>query len=307
MTGTLTLGLDIGGTKTLAALIDEHGRASHVREAATPAQSGPRAVLDNAISLAREALGDTRVTAIGVGSAGVIETDIGVVLSATGALRDWAGTDLQGAILAEFPTVTVRVLNDVQAFTVAEGHHGAAAGARLVLGVMVGTGIGGGLIVNGEVVTGAHSATGHIGHILVPPATGIPCPCGRSGHVESVASGPAMTEAFRRLGGTATTLAEVAAAAERGDKKALQVLADGADAVGLAVGSIANVIDPDVVVIGGGVTNLGSSWIDRVREAAHTTTIPALGDLRIEQALLGSTAVAIGAAYEARARRVEAS
>jgi len=299
------LGVDIGGTKTLAVLVDDSGRTTGLFEAPTPAANGPAAILESAIRLAGRALdalpsGARPVDAIGIGSAGVIDSATGTVLSATSSLAGWAGTDIRRAIRNAFPGLAISVANDVQAFTWAESVHGAAAGNAQVVGVMVGTGIGGGLVVDGRPHSGSHSAAGHLGHVIVAGAAGLPCPCGRDGHLESIASGPAMTRAYRLAGGSADDLRAVAAAATGGDGAARGILEAGADAIGSALGSIANLLDPELIVIGGGVTGLGADWLDRVRSAAARTTIPLIGALRIETGLLGRAAVAIGAARLAR-------
>ena len=307
------LGVDIGGTKTLAALVDDSGRTTGAFEVPTPAADGPAAILDTAIRLAGRALaalpaGARPIDAIGIGSAGVIDSETGTVLSATTSLTGWAGTDIRVAFQRAFPRLGVTVVNDVQAFTWAETVHGAAAGSTLVLGVMVGTGIGGGLVIDGRLHNGAHSAAGHLGHIVVAGAEGLPCPCGQSGHLESIASGSAMTQAYNlarvsadgSADGSADDLRAVADAAARGDALARGILEAGAEAVGCAIGSVANLIDPELIVIGGGVTGLGAGWLDRVRRAAARTTIPVIGTLRIESGLLGAAAVNIGAARLAR-------
>lgn len=304
MIPTHALGVDIGGTKTLVTLVDDSGTPGRVFAAPTPALNGPEAILDNAIGLARRVLSESShpplaMRDIGIGSAGVVDAKTGIVRFATTSLPGWAGTDIRGAFLRAFPAAVVTVVNDVQAFTLAETVHGSAAGRELVLGVMAGTGIGGG-IVNGSIVQGAHFAAGHIGHVDVPSAAGMPCPCGRSGHLESVASGTAMTAAYRRAGGDADDLQAVAAAANGGDVIAQGILDTGADALGLAIGSIANVLDPDQIVVGGGVASLGEWWLARVRKAAGKTTMPLIGEPRIALGTLGEAAVAIGAARVAR-------
>lgn len=299
------LGVDIGGTKTLAVMVDDSGHTTGAFEAPTPAADGPVAILGTAIRLAGGALaalppGARTVDAIGVGSAGVIDSATGTVLSATSSLSDWAGTDIRRAFQLAFPGLTVTVTNDVQAFTWAEAVHGVAAGSSQMLGVMVGTGIGGGLVVRGRLHSGAHSAAGHVGHVVVAEALGLTCPCGQDGHLEAIASGPAMTRAYRLAGGSAQDLRAVAEAATRGDGVARGILEAGADAVGSALGSVANLLDPELIVIGGGVSGLGAGWLSRVQSAAARTTIPAIGTLRIESGLLGGAAVAIGAARLAR-------
>ncbi|WP_051479236.1 ROK family protein [Arthrobacter sp. H5] len=301
MTPEPSLGVDIGGTKTIAALI-QGGDPGPSHELPTPASDGADAVLASAVELALAAAGDHRIDHVGVGAAGVIDHSTGRVLSATTALPGWQGTDVQAAFKAAFPNASVQVVNDVQAFTLAEWLYGAGRGASTVLGVTAGTGIGGALIIGGTIHCGATYAAGHIGHVLIPGAEGRLCPCGKYGHLEAVASGTAMTERYRELGRAAETLRDVAHAASTGDVAAHAVLDQGADALGAGLGSIANVLDPDVIVLGGGVARLGARWLERVRTAANAVTIPAIGQLRIEESMLGNAAVAVGASCTARGR-----
>jgi glucokinase len=294
-----TVGLDIGGTKTLAALVAPDGSVIDSLTAPTPGSAGPYAVLGVAIELTRRVLAHRVPAAIGVGAAGVIDSGTGVVRSSTGSLIGWGGTDIRGSLLSAFPGVPVTVLNDVQAFALGESAHGVGRGVDDLLGVTVGTGIGGALLLAGRLVIGAHSAAGHIGHVVVPGAVGSACPCGRTGHLEAIASGPAMTRAGRRAGLVVDDLQAIAILAAAGDSVAVRVLDGGARALGLALGSLANVLDPELVVIGGGVAGLGDAWLELVRRAAHETTIPVIGAVRIERGSLGDDAVAVGAAVSA--------
>lgn len=300
MTAPHALGVDIGGTKTLAALVDGDGTPGTSHVLPTPASNGARAVLDCAVELALTAAGSNHIDYLGIGAAGVIDHHTGRVLSATSALPGWQGTDIRAAFAAAFPSASVQVINDVQAFTLAESKYGAGSGVDTVLGVTAGTGIGGALVLGGTIHWGASNAAGHIGHVLVTGAEGQRCSCGKTGHLEAVASGTAMTEIYRKGGGTAETLRDVARAAAAGDDSARAVLDHGADALGSILGSVANMVDPDVVVMGGGMTGLGAEWLERVRAAAHATTIPAIGRIRIEASTLGGKSAAIGAACAAR-------
>jgi glucokinase len=297
--GIHTLGLDIGGTKTTAVVVDGPGRVVSQLTVPTPALDGSSAVLAAALAVGLEAAAGHSIAAVGVGAAGVIDSELGTVLSATSSLPGWAGTRLRAAFDGGFPGVPVAVLGDVQAFALAEATLGAAVSQRIVLGVTVGTGIGGALLIDGRLIHGAHSAAGHLGHVSVAAAAGLPCPCGRSGHVEAIASGPAMTGAFRAAGGTAADLPAVVEAARAGDDRASRILQAGIDALGEAIGSVANLLDPDVVVIGGGVSRLGEPWLEGVRAAALRFTIPAIGAVRLERGLLGAHSAAIGAAVAA--------
>ncbi|MEV4837392.1 ROK family protein [Nonomuraea sp. NPDC049486] len=236
------------------------------------------------------------VTAVGVGSAGVVDPGRGVVVSATGALVGWAGTDLRGELSRRLG-VPVVVGNDVHAHALGEQWRGAAAGREDVLLVAVGTGVGASVMLGGRVRHGAHAVAGHAGHVPVAAAAGRPCPCGGQGHVEAVASGPALIGEYRRRGGTdAADLAGVARLAAAGDPLAADVLAEGGAALGSLIGGLMNVIDPEIVVIGGGVAGCGEPWWRPLRAAIAAEVLPALRDVPVEPAALAGAAALLGAA-----------
>src|SRR5699024_3253141 len=192
------LALDIGGTSIAAALVGPGG-IDEVATLATPAAAGPEAVIAAALEVSEQVRGKPRLRAVGIASAGVIDTDRGRVTHATGSLTAWAGTDLAGPFAERFG-VPVAVLNDVHAHGLGEARSGVGAGRSSMLLMAVGTGIGGCHVRDGEVILGARGAAGHIGHLPVPEAQGVPCPCGRSGHLEGLASGPGIVRLAARLG-----------------------------------------------------------------------------------------------------------
>lgn len=295
---TLVAGADIGGTKIAAGLVDADGTLLRKNVRPTPAADGPRAVVD-AVGEAVAALG-APVAALGVGSAGVIDSGTGAVVSATDALPGWAGTDLRGA-LAERLGVQVAVVNDVHAHALGESGYGAAAGLDDVLFVAVGTGVGASMLIGGAVRHGAHSVAGHIGHVPVPGAAGLPCPCGGTGHAEGAASGPALLAEYRRrAGGTPSDLAEMAARAAQGEQTATGVLIDGATALGQAIGGAANIVDPEIVLVGGGVSECGPTWWEALRSAFTAELLPPLAGLDLSAGRLGSDAALYGAAHLGR-------
>ncbi|MFC9330058.1 ROK family protein [Kitasatospora sp. NPDC057015] len=293
--GPTVAGLDIGGTKISAGLVGADGWLGRVVTVPTPAAQGPAAVIEAAAAAVRAL--DGRPVAVGVGSAGVIDPAGGYVLSATDALPGWAGTDLRGA-LRGLLGVPVAVDNDVHAHALGESWTGAAAGRRSVLLVAVGTGVGGSLVLDGRIHHGAHAAAGHVGHVPSAAAAGLDCTCGGTGHLEVVASGPALLAEYLRRGGVPGTrrLDEVATAAEAGDEPARAVLAAGATALGRAVGGLANVLDPDVVLIGGGVSRCGESWWGPLRAAVEAELLPPLRGLAVRPGALGQSAAVVGAA-----------
>ncbi len=183
----LVAALDIGGTKTTAALVTAAGEVVGRHTAPTPGRSGAAAVLDTAAGLVEKLRADAPdvVRALGVGSAGVIDSGSGLVLSATDVLTGWAGTDLRGD-LARRLGVPVTVINDVHAHALGEARHGVAAGYDTVLYVAVGTGVGASFVLGDTVLAGAHSAAGHAGHQPSAYAGTLPCTCGGRGHLEAM-------------------------------------------------------------------------------------------------------------------------
>ncbi|MEV4545990.1 ROK family protein [Micromonospora echinaurantiaca] len=291
--------LDIGGTKTAAAIVTGRGEILDRVTAATPGRAGASAVLDTAAGLVeqlRTRSAGTPVRALGVGSAGVIDHRSGRVLSATDVLTGWAGTDLRGTLRRRLG-LPVTVINDVHAHALGEARHGVAAGRDTVLYVAVGTGVGASFVVGGTVLAGAHSAAGHAGHQPSPHAGSLPCTCGGQGHLEAIAAGPGLAgEYARRTGRPVDDLRSVAARAEDGDETARDVVALGGAAVGSAVGGLVNLLDPHAVVVGGGVTGLGAPWWQALRDAVRRETLPSLADVPVLASALGPDAPLLGAA-----------
>lgn len=299
----LVAALDIGGTKMAAAVVDGSGRVLDRARVATPAPQGAAAVLVAAADLVRTVIGSHHVVGLGVGSAGVVDPETGVVLGATDVLAGWVGTDIRGALSSALG-LPVAVRNDVHAHALGEATYGAGVGSRSLLHVAVGTGIGAAfhhVALPGGLLVGAHAAAGHVGHMPSRDAGDLDCTCGARGHLEAVAAGPSLVrEHQRRTGIRAGDLREVVALASAGDRNARDVIALGGRAVGSVVGGLINSFDPDVVVVGGGVASLGDSWWAPLRAAAALEVLPALRDTPIVPSGLGEDAALLGAAALAR-------
>ncbi|OKL55094.1 hypothetical protein BSZ39_00750 [Bowdeniella nasicola] len=304
------LGIDLGGTKIAAALVAETGQVcTPVRTCPTRAHDGPSEILDDIASLARTVLADAKnlpaPCAIGLGSAGVIDPERGTVISATDAITDWTGTRLADGIaerLADvLPAITVQVENDVDAHAAGEAWKGAAAGAHCAAMIAVGTGVGGAVILDGEPLRSRNHFAGEIGHLPIPGADDIACTCGITGHLEALGAGPSQVRVYHARGGdrSLTTAIDVHRAAGAGDELAAQVIADSARAVGTAVAALVTVLDPDVVVIGGGMLGAGPTWFDPMVAAARAQLVPLVRDIPIVPATLGSHAAIVGAARAA--------
>ena len=189
----------------------------------------------------------------------------GAISPATGLIKNANSTWLNGRRLAEDLSQAlarpVRLANDANCFALSEATDGAAAGAAVVFGVIIGTGTGGGLVVNGSIVVGANAIAGEWGHNPLPAPEdderpGPPCYCGRSGCIETFLSGPALARDYIALGGEDLAAADVAARAEGGDPRALACLDRYERRFARAIASIINVADPEVIVLGGGLSNM---------------------------------------------------
>lgn len=290
------IGVDVGGTKIAAGVVSTQGRLVDSSVRPTPAAEGPDAVVA-AIAAAVEAL-PTRgpVLGVGVGTGGVIDRDRGTVVSANALLPGWAGTDVAAALGARL-RLPVHVDNDVNAFALAEQYFGAGAASSSVLYASVGTGIGGALLLGGTLVRGAHHTAGEFGHIAVPEAVGRACNCGGAGHLEAVASGPAMAARFTELaGGGVADLRDVVRRATDGDPSATRTLVEGAAAMGRALAGLVNTVDPELVVVGGGVAEIGDTYWRPLRAAFAAELLPGPAEVALRPAALGSRAAVVGAA-----------
>ena len=290
------IGVDLGGTKTAVGLVDETGRILERIETATPARAGSAAIIDTVIDLVRRASERGPVSAVGVGAAGVIDAD-GTVVAATDALPGWAGTPVAALIAAQFGVPAV-VVNDVHAHGIGEGWIGAAAGYRRSLVVAAGTGLGGAWVVDGEVDPGAHFVAGHLGHIPSEEASGITCSCGRIGHLEAIASGPSLHAEYLRRGGdpAVRSARELTVLVADGDPLAREVVRFCGAALGRGIGGLANMLDPDIVVVSGGLASIGGDWWSASSNRFSSEVMDALADCRVVPSELGGSAAILGAA-----------
>jgi fructokinase len=259
------IGIDLGGTKIEGLALGDDGRERDRRRIAAPRgnyDDTVRAVVD--LVGAIEASTNTRGT-VGVGIPGAVSP-------ATGVIKNANSTWLIGRPLADDLSRAlgrpVRLANDANCFALSEATDGAAAGAAVVFGVIIGTGTGGGLVVHGRLVVGANAIAGEWGHNPLPAPEdderpGPPCYCGRFGCIETFLSGPGLSRDYAGLGGDDVPATEVAARADRGEPRAVACLERYERRFARAIGSIINVVDPDAIVLGGGLSNITRLY-DRV-------------------------------------------
>ncbi|MHB8618181.1 MAG: ROK family protein [Chloroflexota bacterium] len=289
----VALGIDVGGTKIAAGLVTREGRIVHSLVRPTEPETGRQAVLARMLEMAAELIqAGGRTVAAGIGTAGQVDPATGTIMDASRHLPpDWAGTRL-GQIVEDALQVPVRVTNDGHAMALGELRFGAARRARNALGVTLGTGIGGGVIVDGELFTGSYGVGGLIGHVMFR-YPGRRCRCGGRGHLEAYVSGPRIERRFRQLGGTG----DVFAAAGAGDPAAERAVDEAADHLAAGLGGLANVFAPELIVLGGGVVDACPVFIGRLSAAFGAHVMPVIHRrLELVPAQLGGLAGMVGAA-----------
>jgi glucokinase len=284
------LAVDVGGTKLAAALVD--GAGSVVRRDQTPSSTAdPWQALTSMIDRLVEG---TPVDGVGIGCAGPVEWPAGAVSPLN--IPAWRGFPLRARLAERYPGVPVRLHNDGVAFTAGEHWKGAASGVDDVLGMVVSTGIGGGLVLGGRLIDGGTGNAGVIGHVGADPS-GLPCVCGGRGCLETVASGPATVEWARARGSAAADGAALARLAADGDEVALAALARSGAAVGRVLAWVATLLDLRMVVIGGGLSQSGPPlWDPLLAAFAEHARLPFLAGVRVVPSALGADAGLIGAA-----------
>ncbi len=290
------LGIDIGGTKILVGLVDETGTVLAQERIPTPATQGGAAVLASVLSTSRKLLREAGIAieACGVGTAGVVDAN-GVIVSATDLIRDWVGAEI-GATLHDALGVPIVVRNDVHAAAVCEASIGAASGYASALVVSVGTGIGGAIVRNGVLDPGATGIAGSIGHILSPLRRSALCSCGAVDHIEAHASGPAIEAEFAKRTGEQLDLRTIAGL--DGDAVS-SLIAEVGEALGASIGTAINLLDCEVVVVGGGVAELGARLFDAMKVGTSAHTLPPARGVGIVPARHGPQSCMVGAGLAA--------
>jgi glucokinase len=310
------IGIDLGGTNIVVGCVAEDGSAIHgVRSVPTGAEQGPDAVVDRIISTAQESLEEAhrivpglKPIGVGIGAPGPLDTHAGIVLLTPNL--GWVNMPLRDRMMKGLKLPTA-LDNDANCAVLGEWWQGAARGSRHAIGMTIGTGIGGGIILDGKLYHGASDIAGEVGHMTID-ANGRRCKCGNYGCLEAYASGPnialraveaiesgAVSSLPSYVGGdlrkvTAQTVYE---AAHADDDLALEVVRDTAKFLGAGVASLINIFNPEAVVICGGVTLAGPSLFEPLqREVSRRAFRPAVKVCRIVPGTLPGTAGVFGAA-----------
>lgn len=307
-------GIDIGGTNIKYGLFEKNGKILFQDKKPTMASKGRGPLLNlikniGEILLLHASEEEYSVKHLGIGSPGAVNHKSGRVIGPCPNIEDWTGTDL-GQIVEKYLNLPVFVDNDVNAMALAEIQLGAAKGAKSVVCVTVGTGIGGGVIVNGEVFHGYNSSAGELGHMIIN-FDGPECACGNRGCIEAYCSSKYIIKTTKALLGNNMsdvfkgildnnldnlTIKKLFAAAKQNDEVALEVIKKTAYYLGIGLAGIMNLLNPETVIIGGGITDGGAGFVekvtDNIKKFAFSSSVE---KLKVKKAALGNQAGFVGA------------
>jgi glucokinase len=312
---SVTMGIDVGGTKIAAGVVDEAGKVVARRQIATAA-THPTAIVAGIVKVVQELIAAApKVTAIGIGAAGLIDGEKGIVLSAPNIA--WENVQLR-AMVSDRLKLPVVIDNDANVAALGEAAYGAGKGYGDQILLTIGTGVGGGIVIGGEIYRGAHGMGAELGHMIVDASGSAVCACGNHGCLEAMASGNSIGRRARErvsepgakgvleLAGQKSvdiTGELVGEAAKAGDVWALEIIAETGRWLGVGIASLVNIFDPDVVIVAGGAAaGTGELLLEPAREAAAGLIIGhewrALPP--VVPAVLGYDAGLVGAAVLAR-------
>lgn len=310
MRTSYAIGVDVGGTRIAAGLVERKGRTLKEVRALTPADAGPFAVVDAIIELIEDVASGVHpgeIAGIGVGLPAQIDFLKQTVEFCTNL--PLAGVDMRSLIMSRVKH-SVTIDNDGNCAGIGESRFGAAKGVRDFVMITLGTGVGGALFLDGEPYRGSRGLGGEIGHMLVQ-LDGPPCPCGGAGHLESflgrpaiAARGRAAAEEYRaaairdEAGGDAGMVSaeNVIAAALKGDEIARGILLDAGEILGEALVGVVNLLNPRLIVVGGGIGESCGLLVERASEVIGAKALAGRRDVRMVQAELGNDAGVLGAA-----------
>jgi glucokinase len=307
-TKRLIIGVDVGGSKINALLADADGNIEAQSLKDTLADEGPDAVIGRIIEAISQLTSGVEVAGIGIGAAGAYDAERGAIAFSPN-LPGWNNIPLRDIISREFGLPTY-LQNDCTLAALGEHRFGAGVGVDNLVYVGLGTGIGGGIIADGQIYTGTSGAAGEIGHMIID-INGSLCKCGSYGCWENYASGRAIAQeaarqmeagiptAIRRYAGgdaTKVTAQKVLQAAQDGDYIAHEIISRTAYYVGIGLVNLVNIFNPELILIGGGLANMGSLLLDQATKVVQERVFEISAQaVRIELAQLGNDAAALGA------------
>ncbi|MBD3289260.1 ROK family protein [candidate division KSB1 bacterium] len=300
----LYIGLDLGGTNLKYALGDETGKLSTKKSMPSLSNENQDKIFENIFSAIEELLDETDsdIPAIGMGTPGSVNFERGQLNGTTPNIPDWTNAPIKKSIEDKFGIPTY-VDNDANVVALAEARCGAAADCSSVVCFTIGTGIGGGIILDNKILRGASYSAAEVGHITVE-MNGKPCGCGNFGCLEAYAAAPAMIKRYRhKLKRTGLLYKEDQLSPEFIFQKAaveedfaIETINETCDYLGTGIASIVNVLNPEMVLIGGGVSEAGEEFIQRIEKVVRQKIMKACSDvLKVGKVQLGNDAGVVGA------------
>ena len=290
------LGVDLGGTRIKAGLVDANGSLVEWITTETEAHKGKEQVLNNLVGVIETLLSKTNVSAVGVAVASPLDPHEGVLFNPPNLPF---GTFNIKEFLQDKFNLPIVIENDANAYVLGEWWKGAGAEAKVLLGITLGTGIGGGLVSNGQVWHGAWGLGGEFGHITIL-ADGPLCNCGNRGCFEALASSRFLVETYKKLSGKEATPKEIYLAATQGEKEAIESFRILSRNVAIGLASLCNALNPDVAVIGGGLANAGMLLLEGVKLHFDSLLLDGLkGRVELRLAKLKDHSAVYGVVYKA--------
>lgn len=290
---SLTIGIDLGGTKIEGALLRDDREVQHRERVPTAQEEGYEAILARIVGLVRDMEGGAGAAGLplGIGTPGSLSARNGLLKNSNTQCLNGKPIrrDLENLLARP-----IRIENDANCFALAEARLGAGRDADLVFGVILGTGVGGGITIGGKIRTGPQHIAGEWGHHVID-AQGPPCYCGARGCVEALLSGPALAARHHAAGGVERDAIEIIAAARAGDPRACATFDAWLELFGRAMANLVNILDPDVVVLGGGLSQVEELY-SRGRDAVTARIFNDELRTPIRRHELGDSAGVIGAA-----------
>jgi glucokinase len=293
----IAIAVDLGGTQLRAALVDAAGSILERDNVLTEAEAGPGKVVQQIgelVSKVKTKAAGFEIRGVGVSSPGPLDTEKGLALSLP-TLKGFTEFPLRDA-LKKALQMDVKLENDGIAAAIGEWRFGAGQGLSNLVYVTVSTGVGGGVIVDNHVMRGRKGMGGHVGHMAIEP-DGLICNCGNRGCIEAYAAGPAFTtRARKRMGNPAITTQQVFAAAKSGDAVAKELVAHEAMLLGMGFTSLLHLFSPEILVMGGGLSNEFEELYPAIRAYMDANAMAAFKDVPLVKAKLGDNSGLIGAA-----------
>lgn len=288
------LGIDIGATYIKSGLVDEKGKIKNFQKRKNRARHGENFLVNQIINIIHENRDYADFLKIGIGFAGQVNYEKGIVVSAANmeGIHDF----YLKKTLERKCEVEVMLDNDAHCFGIAESVFGAGKNYKHIIGITLGTGIGGAIIIDKKLYRGADNLAGEIGHLLLDMNSEIKCGCGKFGHFEALSSGAALSNFYKRATEQSADAELLSEMAEKGEKIAQKTIIEIGYNFAAGMANIITVFNPEIVIVGGGLANIDLLWQTALNNLAPRLPFKTLKNTKIEKSKLGDAAGVIGAA-----------